>query len=78
MYKGPVPFSLDWDKEDVSKLGELDAPAVHYMRFISGTIRPRCMLCTPGFKQYIIRLTGKGNGFRHLRAKAEKGVYDDE
>ncbi|RTE77836.1 hypothetical protein BHE90_007718 [Fusarium euwallaceae] len=35
--KGPVPFTLDWNKESNKKLGDLDRDAVTFVKFVSAT-----------------------------------------
>jgi hypothetical protein len=42
--KGPVPFTLDWDKETTAKLGDIDSDAVKYVKYISATVRRRSKL----------------------------------
>ncbi|KAG5749091.1 hypothetical protein H9Q70_008251 [Fusarium xylarioides] len=39
--KGPVPFTLDWDKENVKKLGELDKDGVKYVKYVSVIVQRR-------------------------------------
>ncbi|KAM0188240.1 hypothetical protein ACHAPI_010729 [Fusarium lateritium] len=39
--KGSVPFTLDWDKENVKKLGNLDKDSVKYVKYVSGIIQTR-------------------------------------
>ena len=39
--RGPLPFMLDWTKQDVAQLGELDSEAVIYVKFISSTVQRR-------------------------------------
>ncbi|CAM1505884.1 Fc.00g115210.m01.CDS01 [Cosmosporella sp. VM-42] len=39
--KGPVPFSLDWDKENVRKLADLDKDAIKYVKYVSANVRRR-------------------------------------
>ncbi|KAF5615121.1 uncharacterized protein FTJAE_13444 [Fusarium tjaetaba] len=39
--KGPVPFTLDWDKENVKKLGELDKDGVKYVKYVSAIVQRR-------------------------------------
>ena len=42
--KGPVPFTLDWDKETTAKLGDIDGDAVKYVKYISANVRRRSKL----------------------------------
>ena len=39
--KGPVPFTLDWDKENVKKLGDLDKDGVKYVKYVSVIVQRR-------------------------------------
>ncbi|KPM43704.1 hypothetical protein AK830_g2898 [Neonectria ditissima] len=39
--KGPVPFALDWDKENVRKLSGLDKDAIKYVKWMSVIVRRR-------------------------------------
>lgn len=39
--KGPVPFTLDWGKENVKKLGELHKDSVKYVRYVSVIVQRR-------------------------------------
>lgn len=40
-YKGSVPFSLDWSRTSVQQMGEIDAGAVDYVKYVSGMVRNR-------------------------------------
>jgi hypothetical protein len=46
-YKGPVPFSLDWDNKDVKAMGEIDAEAVRFVKFVSGNVQRRSQWLAP-------------------------------
>ncbi|KAK3339711.1 hypothetical protein B0T25DRAFT_560445 [Lasiosphaeria hispida] len=49
--KGPVPFTLDWDKEKTARLGNIDSDAIKYVKYISVNVRRR----TPEFQENFAR-----------------------